>query len=454
MTNVTRITMGLAEASEAIEGRVAGEDVVFTGASTDTRSLQAGELFIALRGPNFDGHDYIAQAVEKGAIAILVDHEISATVPALLVEDTRIAMGQLAKAWRNKFDIPVVAVTGSNGKTTVKEMLASIFSEFGQVHATKGNLNNDIGVPLTLFELGEQHASAIIEMGANHSGEIAYLEKLAQPDVAVVTNAGSAHLEGFGSLDGVARAKGEIFQGLSSKGIAVINADDQFASLWRDFAAPRRRIEFGLDEHHDVTANYSATPTGSEMIVTTPHGVIEIKLPLPGRHNVMNALAAISAAIVIDVSLEDIKSGLEKMHAVPGRLQLKKGVNQSQIIDDTYNANPASAQVALDVLCNFDGQHFLALGDMGELGSNEEEFHRKLGKQARQQGVNRLYTIGSLAAFAASEFGEPAYSFDAHAAMIDALKEDLQTDATLLVKGSRRMHMELVVDALTIEERS
>ncbi|MDH5651524.1 MAG: UDP-N-acetylmuramoyl-tripeptide--D-alanyl-D-alanine ligase [Gammaproteobacteria bacterium] len=454
MSGVQRITLHLSEAAVATGGEVMGADVLFTGAGTDTRTIKSGELFIALRGPNFDGHDFVQQAQEKGATAVLVDHAMDIDIPMLVVKDTRIAMGKLAHAWRKRFNIPVIAVTGSNGKTTVKEMLASIFSETGQVHATKGNLNNDIGVPLTLFELGEQHGSAIIEMGANHAGEIAWLVGLADPDVAVITNAGAAHLEGFGSLEGVARAKGEIYQGLSEKGYAVINADDRFAPLWREFAAPRQRIEFGLNDHHDVTAVYTPAMDGNAITVTTPHGEVQIKLTLLGRHNVMNALAAISAAIVMDVALDDIKAGLEKMRPVPGRLQIKPGINQSRVIDDTYNANPSSVQAALDVVCSFPGRHFLALGDMGELGGDAAAMHRRVGEQAREKGLHGLYTTGELAANAADAFGAAAFRFATQSEMIAALQNDLQADTTLLVKGSRRARMEKVVDALIITERS
>ncbi|MDH5409056.1 MAG: UDP-N-acetylmuramoyl-tripeptide--D-alanyl-D-alanine ligase [Gammaproteobacteria bacterium] len=453
MSSKLKITMQLAEAAKAIAGKLIGDDLEFVGVSTDTRTIQTGELFVALRGPNFDGHEYAQQAIASGAVAVMADHEMPLSVPVVVVDDTRIGLGKLANTWRNEFSIPVIGVTGSNGKTTVKEMLASIFSMLGEVHATKGNLNNDIGVPLTLFELGQQHKTAVIEMGANHQNEIAYLTEVAQPDVTVITCAAAAHLEGFGSLEGVAHAKGEIYQGLSDKGIAVINADDTFAPLWREFVGARQKIEFGLDGQRDVTATYKPTAAGNQLSVTTPKGEIEINLPLYGRHNVMNALAATSVATVLNVSLENIKSGLEKMQSVPGRLQIKLGINKSRLIDDTYNANPSSVTAALDVLGDFDGQHFMALGDMGELGSDEQELHRKVGEQARAKGVNKLYTIGKLAEHAAKEFGDFGYSFDAHASMIEAISKDLNKDSTLLVKGSRRSHMERVVEALTIEER-
>ncbi len=452
MNKVTQFNMPLSEASQALSANYIGDDVLLNGVSTDTRSLSGGELFIALRGPNFDGHQFSAQAIDKGVAAMMVDHEIDLAIPQLIVDDTRLAMGQLARVWREKFTIPVLAVTGSNGKTTVKEMLASILSGLGEVHATKGNLNNDIGVPLTLFKLGEQHMSAVIEMGANHAGEIACLVGIAKPDVAMITNAASAHLEGFGSLEGVARAKGEIYAGLSTDGIAIVNADDRFVSLWRELINSQKKIEFGLNAVCDVCAEFKPGVYNNETLIKTSEGEIKVSLPLLGRHNVMNALAATAAALAVNVPLDIIKQGLENMQPVPGRLQLKPGLHESRIIDDTYNANPASVKAAIDVLQGFSGDHFLVLGDMSELGSGEEALHRQVGQDAREQGVNRLYTLGELAKHAASEFGEHAYSFKAHDSLVAALIKDLHKDTTLLVKGSRRMHMERVVEALTIEK--
>ena len=452
MTLKTQFTMSLSEAAQALSCTYVGDDVVLQGVNTDTRSLAGGELYIALRGPNYDGHDFVSQAASKGAMAVMVDHDMQLTVPQLIVSDTRIGMGQLARAWREKFSIPLLAVTGSNGKTTVKEMLASILAGLGEVHATRGNLNNDIGVPLTLFKLGEQHKSAVIEMGANHAGEIAYLVGIAKPDVAIITNAAAAHLEGFGSLEGVARAKGEIYAGLSKDGIAIVNADDRFAPLWREIINTRQKIEFGLQNDCDVSAEFKPTVNGNEVAINAMGSAIKFRLGLLGRHNVMNALAAAAATLAVKAPVGLIQQGLEKMQAVPGRLQIKPGVNDSRIIDDTYNANPASVKAAITVLSDFPGDHFLALGDMGELGSGEEELHRQVGLEARQSGVHRLYTIGELARHAANEFGEQAFAFDAHDAMLAALHKDLHKEATLLVKGSRRMHMEHVVEALTVEK--
>ncbi len=440
--------MTLHQAARAIGARASGEDVAINGVSTDTRTLRPGQLFVALHGPHFDGHDYIAQAIEKGAVACLVDRQVDVMVPLMMVEDTRLALGKLAKVWRQKLAVPLVAVTGSNGKTTVKEMLAAIFACETPVLATRGNLNNDIGLPLTLLQLHAGHQRAVVEMGANHPGEIAYLTEIAVPDVGVITNAGAAHLEGFGSLEGVARAKGELFAGLPADGVAVINADDPFASLWREIAAARRVVTFGLKEGADVSADWQAGENGSQMKVRTPQGEFDIQLPLLGEHNVLNALAAIAAAQAAGATCQAIRDGLNTMQAVPGRLQLKRGLRGSRIIDDTYNANPTSLTAALKVLRDFPGEHLLALGDMGELGAEAEALHTAAGRQAREGGVDRLYTIGRMAAAAARAFGEAAMPFDVQDAAIDAIQKDLNNDTTLLVKGSRLSHMERVVNAL------
>ena len=364
------------------------------------------------------------------------------------MKDTRLALGMLANAWRRQFSIPLIAVTGSNGKTTVKEMITAIMSVRHNTLATQGNLNNDIGVPLTLLRLRSEHQCAVIEMGANHAGEIAYLTKLAAPQVAVITNAGPAHLEGFGTLEGVANAKGEIYGGLTGSGVAVINDDDQFAGMWRGLCEGKTVIGFGLRQSTDVTANWHASGTGSEINIKTSLGEIQVLLNLPGRHNVANALAASAAAIAAGATAHDIKAGLESLRGVAGRLQIMPGKSGSRIIDDTYNANPASLHVALEVLQNFSGRHFLAMGDMGELGGDAEMLHRDAGVQARAHGVNRLFTVGKLASRAAESFGQDALSFDDQPAMINAIEHELAADVTLLVKGSRLAHMERVVQAL------
>jgi len=434
---------------------VKGDDVLLEGVSTDSRSIQTGELFIALSGPNFDGNAFAEQARQTGAAACLLEQDRN-VAPALIVDDTRRALGLLAQAWRRRFSLPLVAVTGSNGKTTVKEMLASIFKQKGRVLATRGNLNNDIGMPLTLLRLNQTHDYAVIEMGANHAGEIAYLSKLAEPNVALITNAAAAHLAGFGSLEGVAQAKGEIYSGLADGGCAVINADDAFAPLWRKIVANEKKnlrcLDFGITSKADVHAGWP--PIDAQVNISTPAGEFNLQLPLPGRHNLMNALAATAVAMGAGMDIAVIAAGLEAMQAVPGRLQLKTGVGGSRIIDDTYNANPASMKAALEVLQDFSGRHYLALGDMGELGEDEKALHTQTGEQARASGVQRLYTLGSLSRAAATAFGDEAQSFDTHSSMIDRLREDLAADVTLLVKGSRRMQMEKIVHALSADREA
>lgn len=449
--------MRLYEAAKALRAAgmkvtVQGDDVLLEGVSTDTRSVHKGELFIALNGPNFDGNAFAEKALQSGAVACLLERDMD-VVPALIVDDSRRALGLLAQAWRRRFSLPLIAVTGSNGKTTVKEMLTSIFSRKGRVLATHGNLNNDIGMPLTLLRLNSSYDYAVIEMGANHAGEIAYLSQLATPDVALITNAAAAHLAGFGSLEGVARAKAEMYTGLVAGGSAVINADDTFAPLWRSNIADEKRnlrcLDFGITVKTDVWASWPAM--NGQVNVTVPEGEFDLRLVLPGRHNLMNALAATAVAISAGIDIATIRAGLESMQPVPGRLQLKAGVGGSRILDDSYNANPASMKAALDVLHDFSGRHYLALGDMGELGGDEASLHAQAAKQARLSGVHRLYTLGSLSGTAAMAFGEQAQSFNSHSSMIDRLREDLAADVTLLVKGSRRMQMNRIVDALSVD---
>jgi len=314
--------------------------------------------------------------------------------------------------------------------------------------ATRGNLNNDIGVPLTLLGLDSNHTSAVVEMGANHAGEIAYLTALAEPNVAVITNAAAAHLEGFGSLEGVANAKGELFQGLKDDGTAIINVDDQFASLWRELAKDKKVRSFGLQNQADISAQWKAGDRGSQIHVSTPAGNVKLQLALLGQHNVMNALAAIAAAQAAGVKLTTIKAGLEAMQPVAGRLQLKAGIHGSRIIDDTYNANPASLAAAIEVLAGFTGKHILVLGDMGELGDEAKELHAEAGRFARAHGVDRLVTVGPMAAAAAVAFGKGAQKCDVHEDACNALKVDVGADVTVLVKGSRLSRMERVVQRL------
>lgn len=446
----------LSEAAIATGGRLVGADVAFDAVSSDSRAIQPHELFVALRGERFDGHDFAADCLQRGAAAAMVDTrwQLDQAGPLLVVEDTRLALGDLASYWRGKFALPVAAVTGSNGKTTVKEMLAAILraaSSDDAVLATQGNLNNDIGLPLTLFKLRASHRYAVIEMGMNHPGEISYLTRLAKPTVALINNALPAHLEGLGSVEAVAHAKGEIFEGLAADGTAIINADDQFAPLWQQLAAPRKVLTFGLEHAADVSANYRLHADASEMTLETPHGKIALRLSAPGVHNVRNALAASAAATAMGVPLSAIAAGLQQYGGVKGRLQRKPGKSGATIIDDTYNANPASMRAAIDVLQACPGKRVLVLGDMGELGDTAAEMHREIGTYAKAAGLERLLLLGELSQEMAAGFGAGAWHFDTPEALAEVLGPQLTADTTVLVKGSRFMRMERVVALLLAE---
>lgn len=442
------IALALSEAAQAVRGRLQGADARFVGLSTDSRGLERGNLFVALAGERFDGHDYLDQAAAGGAAGALVSTAVTDLLPCIRVTDTRLALGGLAAAWRARFDIPLVAVTGSNGKTTVKEMLAAILGMEHQVLATRGNLNNDIGVPLTLARLGTEHTAAVIEMGANHHGEIAYLTGLARPTVALITNAGPAHLEGFGSVEGVARAKGEIYDGLGEQGLAVVNRDDAYADYWLERVQGRRVMTFGLDPRADVTAQAKPLDVGQQLSLRTPAGETELRLPLPGRHNALNALAATAAALGAGASLAAVRSGLEAVHAVDGRLQVHRCADGIGVIDDSYNANPGSVGAALEVLAQLPGEHWLVLGDMGELGGESRQLHRDIGTRAAAAGCDRLFTLGGDAASAAEAFTGPAAHFDDFESLQAELEAQLHPGVQVLVKGSRSMRMERVVQAL------
>ncbi|MDP4029274.1 MAG: UDP-N-acetylmuramoyl-tripeptide--D-alanyl-D-alanine ligase [Gallionella sp.] len=472
--------MLLSQAAQALGARLVGEDARIFAVSSDSRKIQPGDLFIALRGEHFDGYEFVATAMQSGAVAALVNADSYAAHNAILdprssmlvVDDTRFALGQLAAYWRRQFDIPLVAITGSNGKTTVKEMLAGILrvaaGSDNAVLATKGNFNNDIGMPLTLLQLNAQHRYAVIEMGMNHPGEINYLTQIACPDVALITNASGAHLAGMGSVEAVAHAKGEIFSGLQQQGTAVINADDAHAPLWRKLTGSHPLLEFGLDgEQADVTGQWqphprkgeaegypmplaspSRTGVGLHLDARTPSGDFSANLQVLGAHNARNALAATAAAIVLNVPLEVIVLGLEKFGGVAGRLQRKAARHGAALIDDTYNANPASVRAAIDVLAQVaqaGGKRVLVLGDMGELGDNAAVFHAEIGSAAREAGIDKLYALGPLSINAARDFGDGAEHFERIEDLQKALENELDADTTVLVKGSRFMKMERVV---------
>jgi len=442
----------LSQAARSIGARMVGADVALTGVSTDTRAAGAGQLFIALRGARFDAHDFLEQAVASGAAALLVADEskLPAGVSALIVDDTLLALGRLATAWRAQFALPLIAVTGSNGKTTTKEMVAAILKvQFGDaVLATRGNFNNDIGLPLTLLGMNATHRAAVIEMGMNHPGEITYLVPICAPTVAVVTNAQRAHLEGMGDLDEVAREKGSIFTGMPTNGVAVINADDAYAGTWREMAGAHRVCSFGIDQVADVHGKVRQHGLETGLYLTAPEGEAEIRLSIPGRHNARNAVAAAAACLAAGVPLSAVVAGLESFVGIKGRLQRRAGLKGAEILDDTYNANPDSVRAGIDVLAATIGRKLLVLGDMGEIGEASGQYHDEIGGYAKSQGIDRLYALGDAAQQAVRNFGEGAKHFCNVEKLIAAVDKELGPETTVLVKGSRFMKMERVADAL------
>ena len=428
----------------------AAQSINIERAERDSRQVRAGDLYLALKGERFDGHDFVT-AVDGVAAAAMVEQITAVNLPQVLVPDVRIAMGQLAASWRNCFHRPVIALTGSNGKTTLKEMITAILSEVGSTHATVGNFNNDLGVPLTMYGLRPEHQFAVIEMGAIHFGEIDYLTHLVKPDVAVLNNAGAAHLEGFGDIAGVAQAKGEIFAGLTEGGVAVINADDRYADYWRGLNEQRKQLSFGMaDADSDV---YGQMQDG-QLLIAHNDQKIAVKLQLLGSHNAMNALAATAAALAVGVSLPVIKQGLEKIKPVKGRLCPLYGRGGELIIDDTYNANPTSALAALRVLAQQSGRKLFVLGDMGELGVDVADFHEEIGKQAAELGIDALYGVGEMSRYACQAFGSGGVAFASMDELLNALATlDLNKENSVLVKGSRSARMERVVAAMAAEDQ-
>ena len=455
----------LADLAAACGGRLQGTDAPYAGVSTDTRTLARGELFVALHGPRFNGNEFVAAAAAAGAAGAVVDAQQPATLPQVVVGDTQLALETLAQTWRNGFSIPVIGVAGSNGKTTAKEMTAAILGQAGACLATRGNLNNHIGVPLTLLRIAAEHRFAVIEMGANRAGDVAALVKVARPTVGLITNAGAEHLEGFGSLEGVARAEGEMVAGLDPGATAVINADDEFADLWRSLT-PARVVTFGVHKPADFGASGVSTSIGADGFLTrfklsSPVGDADIELHVGGHHNVANALAAAAAATAAGARLEHVVAGLGAVRPVPGRLQFKMAASGAWLIDDSYNANPSSVRAGIGVLAELDGRKWLVLGDMAELGDFSETAHREIGTFAREHGVERLFTTGALAALAAQTFGPGAQSFTDTPALASALASTLASastrasastgpagDVRILIKGSRVNRLERVVEAL------
>jgi UDP-N-acetylmuramoyl-tripeptide--D-alanyl-D-alanine ligase len=447
----------MSDLARRLEAPLHGNDARFTRVATDTRALAPGDLFVALKGERFDGHDYLEQARQAGAAGALVSDVQPSNLPQVIVKDTLAGLQEYAVSWRGDFHLPVIGVTGSNGKTTVKQMLSGICARRGPVLATVGNLNNHIGVPLTLLSLREEHKTAIVEMGANHPGEIAQLAGMARPEIGVVNNAGDAHLEGFGSREGVAQAKGELFAELGDRGIAVINADDDYAPLWRELAGGADILTFGLAEHANVRAvnpqpEPPEAPTAMDFVLATPIGSQNVTLPLPGVHNVRNALAAAACAVALGMDLRDIAAGLMAVRPAPGRLSWRRAHNGARLLDDSYNANPTSLRAGLELLGAVQARRWLVLGDMGELGRGSEQLHFAAGEDARALGIERLYALGPLARHAAAGFGAGAVHFDDAGALIAEVRERLSPGVAVLVKGSRSSRMERVVAGLTGEE--
>ncbi|MBI3374782.1 MAG: UDP-N-acetylmuramoyl-tripeptide--D-alanyl-D-alanine ligase [Betaproteobacteria bacterium] len=447
--------MQLSDAARMIGARTSG-DATLTGVSTDSRSIARGEMFVALRGERFDGHAFLADVVARGAAAALVDSAFAASgaalpLPVLIADDTRRALGQLARAWRKRFSPAMIAIAGSNGKTTTKEMLAAILraaSGEAQVLATAGNLNNDIGLPLTLLRLREAHAMCAIELGMNHKGETAYLAQIACPGIALVTNAQREHLEFMNSVEEVAAENASVYAALPEDGIAVVNADDPHAQLFCAVAGSRRVIEFALDRHALVSGRCRLKPLSSEIRVATPAGAAEATLVIPGVHNVRNAIGAAACAHAAGVGPAAIAAGLNAFRPYSGRLQVKHAARGATLIDDSYNANPDSVRAAIDVLALAAGRTVLVLGDMGEVGDQGVDFHAEIGRYAKERGVEALYAVGELTAHSVAGFGQGARHFATAETLHAALEDWSGPGHTLLVKGSRFMRMERVVAAL------
>jgi UDP-N-acetylmuramoyl-tripeptide--D-alanyl-D-alanine ligase len=449
----------LAAFAQSCGGRLLGADTAFNGVSTDSRTVNPGELFVALTGPRFNGEDYVAAAVARGAAGAVVRTQQASVPSQILVDDTLAALASGANAWREGFAIPVVGVAGSNGKTTVKELISSILSQSGPCLSTRGNLNNHIGVPLTLFRMNGEHRFAVVEMGADRAGEVATLVRIGRPTVGIITNAGAEHLEGFGSLEGVARAEGEMVAGLSADATAIINRDDPFALLWKNMTSARVWT-FGLEPGADFTAGAIRTTIDesgfiSRFTLHAPQGSVPVQLHLAGRHNLINALGAAAAASAAGVGLAEIARGLVSMRPVAGRLQFKRAAGGTWIIDDSYNANPSSVAAGIEVLAQLEGRRWLVFADMAELGDYAVESHRQVGVQARAAGIERLFATGTLAKLAVETFGAGASWFP-DAATLAANLNALLTGALgfspaevrMLIKGSRFNRLEQVVAAL------
>lgn len=443
--------MFLSEIAEALGGELNGGDAQFTAVSIDTRSLRAGDLYVAIKGANFDGNDFVADAEGKGACGAIVNRSAAVALPQLVVEDTTLALGQLAALNRQASSARVAGITGSQGKTTVKEMAGAILSVAGETLVTQGNLNNAIGVPLTLLQFNREHQFGVIEMGANHGGEIAYSVNLVKPDVAIITNAARAHIEGFGSLEGVCRGKGEIIEGLGPEGTMLLNYDDVFFATWKERAGDRRVVSFSCQ---NPKADYFASrietdATGRTCFLLQARGKqVPVTLALLGRHNVGNAVAAAALALEAGANLEQVRTGLDSIKPVKGRLHVVDNILGGRVIDDSYNANPESFKAAIDVLAGLQGHRILLMGDMAELGSSTLDAHREIGLYARDAGVDELWAVGHASGASASMFGYGGRQFDDKEQVVESCKGSLKPGVTLLIKGSRRAGLDEIVRAL------
>ncbi|MDQ7998161.1 MAG: UDP-N-acetylmuramoyl-tripeptide--D-alanyl-D-alanine ligase [Luteibacter sp.] len=431
-------------------GRLHGADVEVTGFSIDTRTLKAGDLFVALPGERVDAHDFVAAAAAKGAVAALVTRPVDAPIPQVIVDDTQAALGDLASAARARGNVRVVGITGSNGKTTVKTLTASILSRHGRTHVNAGNFNNEIGMPLTLLAMPEDTEYAVLEMGAGKPGDIDYLAAIARPDIGLVNSIAPAHLERMGTIEGVAETKGALYRSLPADGVAIINADDErFAGFFTNLAGSRSVLRYALDHRADIGADIvEERIDGTHFVLSTPHGDGDVHLPLPGRHNVANALAAAAIATALNVPVEKIVEGLEQVPPVAGRLNLEPMPGGWTLIDDSYNANPGSAAAAIDTLALALGERWLVLGDMAELGPEAVKLHAGIGELAHRRGIERLLATGAKSAAAVEAFGPGAQHFATQEALIEAACAQIHEGVTCLVKGSRSSGMDRVVAAL------
>lgn len=438
----------LAAAANSMNGTLHGADLQFRGVSTDTRTIADGELFFALQGPNFDGHEYVGKAKANGAVGAVVSRLVEDDIAQITVDDTKLALGRFGAAWRKKMTVRVVGITGSNGKTTLKELVAACLGSAASTLATAGNLNNDIGMPLMLARIDSEHEYAVLEMGANHAGEIAYLESLANSDVVVITNAGAAHLEGFGSIEGVAHAKGEILEGADRPDVAILNADDDYYEYWSSLVEDIDSLSFGYALSADVRADeIESSATGSSFRLHLPDASVAVSLPLPGDHNVRNACAAAAVAFALGMDSDQIKLALESAAPVDGRIQPLAGINGCTLFDDSYNANPLSVKAGADFLASLDGESWLVLADMKELGEGAEDLHREVGASARASGVDRLFALGDLSRHYVAGFGDGGTWYPDIGTLLNDVSK-AGSSVNILVKGSRSMRMERVVDAL------